>query len=119
MEVEPPDFPGEPPGYILEANLTMDEARPIREKCDKLKPHRPEKTEAEVRVVYDRWLGQRDCLIGLGYRPHEPPSFETFLSDWRGDGPWTPLDGVNTRVWSGAEYAEAKERCTLEFYDRD
>lgn len=119
VQIDQPAFPGDPPGYRLESDLSMAEQRAISIECEKLRPAQPEKSDAEVQVVYDRWLGQRECLIGLGYRPEEPPSFETFLSDWRGDGPWTPLDGVNTRVWSSADYSEAKERCTLEFYDRD
>jgi hypothetical protein len=53
----------------------------------------------------------------MGYTPTEPPSFEQFLSDWRGRGPWTPIDGVNVDAWSADEYRAAKERCVLEFLE--
>ena len=76
-------------------------------------------TEERLRTIFRRWLDERTCLVELGYRPDPAPSFERFVSDWRSfDGPWMPIDGVNTNAWSDADYAEAKEQCTLEFFDR-
>lgn len=119
VEVEPPQFEGDTPGYVLQSDLPAEEARAISMECSKLRPPRRQLTDAELRVIYDRWVDERDCLIELGYRPVEPPSFETFVADWRSTGPWMPIDGVDTNAWSGADYAEAKERCILEMFDRD
>ncbi len=120
VEVKPPQFEGDAPGYVLQSDLPAAEAFAISLECDKLAPPGREKTDEELRVIYDRWVGERGCLIELGYQPDKPPSFETFVSDWRSPhGPWDPLFGVDTGSWTDAEYAEAKRRCTLEFFDRD
>jgi hypothetical protein len=121
VEVEPPIFPGEPPRYVLEVQVVPGqdprEAAAAREACDRLAPPPPQRSDEDIREIYDRWVGQRLCLIELGYTPAEPPSFEQFLSDWRGEGPWTPIDGVNIDLWTADEYRLAKERCTLEFLE--
>lgn len=119
VEVKPPQFEGDAPSYVLESDLPPKESRAISVECDKLAPPGREKTDEELRVIYDRWVEERGCLIELGYRPDEPPSFETFVSDWRTTGPWMPIDGVDTNSWTDADYAEAKRRCTLEMFDRD
>lgn len=69
----------------------------------------PPKTEAEIREIYDRWLLERACLIELGLRPRDPPSFREFLSDWE-TGPWTPIDGIAYDRITG----RVKDRCGLE-----
>jgi hypothetical protein len=118
--VDEPQFEGDSRGYRLTSDLPRAQARSIEEECQKLAPPDVPKTEAELRVVYDRWIAERECLIGLGYTPASPPSFEKFVSDWRSPtGPWTPIDGVDTQSWSSREYEEAKKRCTLEMYDRN
>lgn len=71
-----------------------------------------EKTAAEVREIYDRWVLERQCLIDLGFQPTSPPPFEAFESTWR-MGPWMPIDGVPF----GALGRVAKERCGLEMLD--
>jgi hypothetical protein len=111
---------GEPPGYKLEAPMSDEEAAAVAKECDKLEPDAPEKTDEEIREIYDRWVGERECLVSLGYSPAEPPSFETFLEDYRHgpSGPWMPIDGVDTGVWSDSEYQTAKSRCTLEMFGR-
>lgn len=76
------------------------------------------KTEAEIREIYARWVDEWECLVSLGYHPAEPPSVETFVADWT-TGPWDPITGLRTISWSDAQYREAKDRCTLEMYDRD
>lgn len=80
-------------------------------------PDKP-KTDAEVRVIFDRWVKERECLVGLGYQPVEPPTFEKFLADWNSTGPWMPIDGIDTNAWSGADYEAAKKACVLEFFSR-
>lgn len=65
------------------------------------------KSDAEIRVVYDRWVLERRCLIDLGYKPREAPSFEVFLGSWT-TGPWTPVDGI------GNPSLEAMDTCGLE-----
>jgi hypothetical protein len=115
--VQPPSFEGDPPSYVFESDLPAAEGMTKLVACrEKFAPYQ-EKTEAELRIVYDRWVDERDCLVGLGYQPAEPPSFEKFVSDWKA-GPWMPIDGVDTRSWTDAQYRDAKERCTLEMYDR-
>jgi hypothetical protein len=117
-EVHEPSFEGDKPWYTWESDYSAEEGFAIVVECrDTFSPRR-EKTEAELRDIYDRWVAERDCLVELGYRPAEPPSFEKFVSDWRSVGPWMPNDGVDTEHWTDAEYREAKERCTLEMYDR-
>lgn len=37
-----------------------------------------EKTVAELREIYDRWVLERQCLMSLGFTPKSPPSFEEF-----------------------------------------
>lgn len=116
--VDPPEIDGDPPRYVLESDYAPEEGMAIFTDCRNRYAPYHEKTTEELRVIYDRWVDERDCLIGLGYRPAEPPSFETFVSDWR-TGPWSPIDGVDTSSWTDAEYREAKDRCTLEFFSRD
>lgn len=115
--VDPPEIEGDPPRYVLEADYPAAQGMEILTACrDKHAPYQ-EKSTAELRVIYDRWVAERECLIELGYQPDEPPSFEKFVSDWR-IGPWMPIDGVDTNLWTDADYAEAKQRCVLEFFDR-
>jgi len=56
-------------------------------------PVRP-KTYAELLEIYQRWLLERQCLIGLGFHPAAPPSFLRFQADWTTTGPWMPIDGI-------------------------
>jgi hypothetical protein len=89
------------------------------EVCEPLLPKRPPLTEQEIRAIYARWVEEYECVVGLGWKPDPPPSVEKFVADWRTVGPWMPIDGVPTDVWSDAQYREAKERCTLEMFERD
>lgn len=115
--VHPPSFEGDRTWYTWESDYPPEQGAALLAECnDKYSPDR-EKTPAELREIYDRWVNERGCLVELGYRPVEPPSFEKFVSDWR-VGPWMPIDGVDTQDWTDAQYREAKERCTLEMYDR-
>jgi hypothetical protein len=118
VAVLPPEIEGDAPGYKLESDLPPNQASAIIDECQKLAPEVRE-TDAELRVIYDRWVDERDCLIKLGYHPAPPPSFEKFAADWRSTGPWMPIDGIDTGSWSDAEYRAAKDRCTLEFFSRD
>ncbi len=118
IEVKPAELDGDPPSYRLESDLPADELRAVSEECNKLAPVTPERTVQELRVIYDRWIDERQCLVGLGHQPAEPPSFEKFVADWK-TGPWDPIEGVDVSSWTDAEYAEAKNRCTLEMFDRN
>jgi hypothetical protein len=73
---------------------------------------RGEKTIEEVREIYDRWVLERECLIGLGFQPASPPPFGDFVGQWR-TGPWMPVDGVPYTALGDA----AKEQCGLEMLD--
>lgn len=118
VKVKSPQFQGGTPSYVLESDYSTEEGMAILTECRKLAPYQA-KTDEELRVIYDRWVGERECLIELGYRPDQPPSFEKFVADWRTPhGPWDPLTGVDTRSWTDTEYAEAKKRCILEMFDR-
>jgi hypothetical protein len=119
VRIDPPMAEGDRPGYVLESDLPAAEYRLVRDQCEKLAPAAKEQTDAEVRVIFDRWLKERECLIGLGYHPVEPPTFEKFLADWRSTGPWMPIDGIDTNAWTDADYQAAKKACTLEFFSRD
>lgn len=119
VKIMDPTFEGDRPGYQLSTDLPADQIGAIHDQCEKLAPPYIPKTDDELRVIYDRWVDERDCLIELGYRPAPPPSFEKFAADWRSTGPWMPIDGVDTGSWSDAEYREAKDRCKLEFFSRD
>lgn len=115
--IHPPSLPGEKPWYEWESDLPLAENVAKLSECrDRYSPYK-EKTAAELRVVYDRWINERNCLASKGYDPVQPPSFEKFVADWK-IGPWTPLAGIDTRSWTDAQYAEAKKDCTLEMYDR-
>jgi hypothetical protein len=119
VEVKPPLISGDPPRYELTLDLPPSEARRISVECQKLASPHPERTEAEIRAIYERWVNEYRCLLDLGYQPDPPPSVETFVAQWRGSGPWTPIDGIDVGAWSDDEYREAKSRCGLEFYERD
>lgn len=115
--IDAPSFEGDATSYRLESDLPTEEAMAILKECrETFNPYR-ERTAEELRVIYERWVNERQCLIELGYRPAEPPSFEKFAADWR-TGPWMPIDGVDTQSWTDAEYQEAKHRCTLEMFDK-
>jgi hypothetical protein len=110
--------PGEPPQ--CELNRDSDGTSPkdvlaIWQKCEALQPTPAPLSEAEIRQVYDRWVGEYQCLVGLGYHPDSPPSVETFVATWK-TGPWDPTFGVDIDHWSQTEYEQAKSKCTLEFY---
>ena len=72
-----------------------------------------ERTDAELREIYDRWVLEAQCVVALGFHPKPPPSFPEFRDDWRTTGPWMPVDGIPydqiTQV--------AKDRCGLEMAD--
>ena len=119
VKIMDPSYEGDRPGYQLTTDLPADQTVAIRDECEKLAPPNVPKTDAELRVIYDRWVDERDCLIELGYQPAPPPSFEKFVADWRSTGPWMPIDGVDTNSWTDAAYREAKDRCDLEFFSRD
>lgn len=117
VAVKPPLLPGDPPFFQLTSNLpAMDGARILADCRARFAPYH-EKTIAELRIVYDRWVRERECLVSLGYAPALPPSFERFTASWQ-TGPWMPIDGVDPASWTPARLAEAKQKCTLEMYDR-
>jgi hypothetical protein len=99
--------------------VSAEEREGIQRECGSLRPEPVEQTEAEVRQVYERWLAEADCLRGLGYSPDPAPPFEVFLADWRGSGPWFPIDGIDTGAWTFEQYEEAKESCVLEAFEID
>lgn len=119
VEVKPPLVPGDPPRYELALDLPFEEARRISVECQKLASPHPTLSDAEIRAIYERWVAEYECLVGLGYQPVPPPSVETFIAGWRGSGPWSPIDGIDVGNWTDDQYQEAKERCGLEFYERD
>ncbi len=120
IEVKPPLTPGDPPRYELALDLPLAEARRVSEECQRLASPHPPLTDAEIRAIYERWLGEYECLIDLGYQPEPPPSVETFIAQYRSNsGPWSPIQGVDVSNWTDAQYQEAKARCGLEFLERD
>lgn len=116
VRILPPEFEGDKPGHVLEIPVARGDA--VREACNRFREPERELTVPRIRAIYDRWVHERNCLDSLGYRPVDPPSFETFLKTWK-TGPWDPLNGVNTNAWSEAEYRTAKERCVLSAFTRE
>lgn len=86
--------------------------------CQELAPSPVDKTVAELRQIFDRWVKERDCLARLGYTPVPPPSFEAFVVGWKTTGPWMPVDGTDYTTWTTAEYNAVKLQCKLEAYER-
>jgi len=95
-----------------------DEIKALLAECDGLRPSSRPLTNAEIREIYDRWVDEYHCMVGLGYQPDPPPSFEAFLATWK-TGPWMPIDGVDVDHWTQGQYDEAKAKCTLEFFDAE
>lgn len=108
---------GYPGWYEWSTDHSPQEASRLSNECRaRFRPYR-EKTPAELREIYDRWISERECLVRLGWKPVAPPTFEKFLEQWR-TGPWMPVDGVDTGSWTYIEFREAKDACALEFFDR-
>lgn len=116
VRVHAPSWPGGHQWYEMESDLPEDVAFAAGLACRERYPSR-RLTDEEIRVVYARWVGERECLIRLGYQPQEPPSEEAFLEQWK-TGPWMPIYGTDYTGWSDEEYQEAKRECWLEMYDR-
>jgi hypothetical protein len=74
-------------------------------------PH--EQTPAEVRAIYEHWVLEWQCLLGLGLHPIGPPSFEEFLATWS-TGPWMPIDGLTPYELAGSGPID---HCGLEMLD--
>jgi hypothetical protein len=114
--------PGESPvivWYLDTRGIDVDAARAARDRCEAMRPTPPPLTDAEIRELYDRWVGEYQCLMGLGYQPDPPPSVEVFVASYYANpkkGPWMPIDGVDTDHWKQAQYDEAKAKCGLEFF---
>jgi hypothetical protein len=106
-------LPGASPGYQMSGDLPPAQVAAVMDECGKLRPPRVEKTDAELRVVFDRWIQERACLVKLGFQPVEPPTFETFVAGWRGASVWMPIDGIDLHS-PGGDMAQAKKTCTLE-----
>jgi hypothetical protein len=117
-EVHLPPVPGATPFYAYGFSMGEDDAMEIVQACrDRYAPDQPPPTEDEIREVYARWVGERECLIRLGYQPQEPPSVETFVQSYH-TGPWMPIDGTDYTHWSDEAYRTAKIECGIEMYDR-
>jgi hypothetical protein len=95
------DPDGNPPNFAASAQCEAQFAPPAG------------KTDAELREIYDRWVLEAQCLVAYGFHPRPPPSFSEFRDDWRGTGPWMPIDGIPFDRITG----EAKDRCGLEMVD--
>ena len=114
--------PDEPPEYRFAApsvtgQASYQELQDRSTHCETLRPTPRELTDDEIRGIYNRWVGQYQCLVGLGYQPDPPPSVEKFIVDWKGDGPWNPLAGVDFGTWTQTQLNEAKAKCTLDVLD--
>lgn len=118
VKITPSGVEGEGPGYKFIADMTPGELDVAMKECAKFHSEAPPETEAQIRATYDRWVHERDCLVGLGYQPPEPPTFERFLATWA-TGPWSPIDGIDTNAWDDSEYQRVKQACGLEMFNRD
>jgi hypothetical protein len=121
VAVNTPFRSGDPPGYEMTRpndGKTPEEVMALHEKCALLRPTYRPLTDDEIRGIYDESVKEYHCLIGLGYQPDAPPSFETFLQTWK-TGPWYPEQSHLTDHWTQAQYDEAKTTCTLQNFDMD
>ena len=48
--------------------------------CYALRPAVPTMSDDEIRQTYNLWVGEYQCMVGLGYQPDPPPSVETFIT---------------------------------------
>lgn len=80
-------------------------------------------TADQVSSLYDFYLDQRDCLIGMGHPVDEPPSRETFIATYNSnDGTtWFPYRQVAMLVagQDPATWAEVNRRCPQTFDEAD
>ncbi len=117
--------PGEPQTYdwyLDKRGIDVEAAHAARDHCQTLMPTPAKLTNDEIRKIYDRWVDEYRCLVGLGYHPDPPPSAETFVASYYANpkkGPWMPIDGIDIDHWSQADYQQAKAACTLEFFNMD
>ena len=110
--------PGEPPGYEMTHPGQIDpEIRARTQQCYTLAPSPRWPSDAEIRVIYNRYVDEYHCLVGLGYQPDPPPSVETFVASYK-TGPWSPIDGTGWESWSQAQYDAARAKCTIEMLIR-
>jgi hypothetical protein len=109
-------YPGDPPWYSWSSEFSASVSSVKTQACADAAPPAT-KTDAQLRVIYDRWVQERECLISLGYSPAVPPSFEKFVVGWRSTGPWAPIDGVDYTHWTSAQLQVAKQQCKLEILD--
>jgi hypothetical protein len=105
-------------GWETGPGMTPEQALQAGLECRQKYAPYVRKTEVEIREIYARWVAERECLIGLGYDIVEPPTVERFVADWA-TGPWMPIDGIDERTWSDADFKVAKDKCGLEMVDRE
>jgi hypothetical protein len=123
-EFSTPQRPGGEPGYGWIHPGPMDSAAwEVHAACSSIVPFMPTDSPDDIREMYNRWVGEYECLIGLGYRPDPPTSVEVFVASYldaqAGNAEkhsywWWPLQGVDTDSWTKAQYDEARAKCTLE-----
>ena len=102
-------------------DLNSQEVLVQTQQCKALRPVAPTLTTNELRALYDHWVEVYHCLVGLGYQPDPPSSFETFLATYfdKKTGPWMPIDGVDVDHWTQAQYDQAKSKCNLDMWSDD
>jgi len=120
-EIVTPETEGGVTGYGWTQPGVLDSGAWERSRdCQSLMPLIPTLSPDELHQLYGRWVGEYQCLIGLGYQPNPPPSEEAFVAAYgspkSGDHLWSPIDGVDTGHWTKAQYDEAKVECKLEFF---
>jgi hypothetical protein len=107
-----------PPGYeMIYPGQDDSDAQARTQQCYALMPSPAWPSDGEIRVIYNRWVGEYNCLVGLGYQPDPPPSVETFVASYKTD-PWMPTNGVAWNTWSDAQLAQVKTKCTIEMAGR-
>lgn len=70
---------------------------------------RAERTEAELRFIYDYYLLRlAPCLEQFGYGYLKPPSRDTFVES---GGNWSPYDSVFTPMMSSSDISALTQTC--------
>ena len=107
-----------PPGYDMTYPGQLNpEIQARTQQCKTLMPPTKWPSDDEIRQIYDRYVGEYQCLVGLGYQPDPPPSVEVFVATYK-TGPWGPIDGTGWESWSQAQYDQARQKCTIEMLIR-
>lgn len=84
MEIEEATGDGTGYGFRTQPDTDPEEFVDAAEACSAaLLPAPFPQTDEEVREMYDHVVESYECLVAAGFTPDAPPSFQSFLDDYR------------------------------------